>query len=320
MVAVIQSLRPFWFAVCAHRFRLERPGCTLCSLFREFKKFSTAQVPGEAGLGANHLPVNHWLGRQVFVASSARAVQQLAIPWTLPKHLGCCSSAANVVWSPVDSQLETDANPQRVQSSTSAKVMAGSLAVYTHSQPLSITTEVSGMVLTSDVPQYTHAALQLLSYLRHPSLHTPATHQLPAAVGDTQVTINIFTNAQPAAFSGNEKPRWLNVKFTVTLTARWFEPGTSIAHAAPPPTAVALRPWVQWTDLIMDDVFLHGMCLIEDTLVSNETSTSHTAGAMAGQCTVDAHDDDRYSQHHVKLYGPELAKHCCMLLQTACGV
>lgn len=250
-------------------------------------------MPGEAGLGDNHLPLNHWMGVQVFVSSLARAKQQLAIPWSPPKHLCRYSSAANIVWSPVDSQLDTDADPQRVQSKIPAKVAAGSLTVYTHPLPLSITTEVSGMVLTSDVPRYTHAALQLLSYLQHPSLHNPATPQLPAAVGDTQFTMNIFTSAHPAGLPGTEGPTWLNVQYRVIFTTWLFEPGTSIAQAALSPTTVALQPWVQWTDLEMDDFFLNGMCLIEDTLVSNETGslTSSNDGAdLTGQCTFDAQD------------------------------
>jgi len=283
-------------------------------LFLEFKKCSTAQVPGEAGLGDNHLPLNHWMGVQVFVSSLARAKQQLAIPWSPPKHLCRYSSAANIVWSPVDSQLDTDADPQRVQSKIPAKVAAGSLTVYTHPLPLSITTEVSGMVLTSDVPRYTHAALQLLSYLQHPSLHNPATPQLPAAVGDTQVTINIFTNVQPAGFPGSEAPTWLNVQYT--MTTKWFQPGTSVATAAPTPTAVALQPSVQWTNSVINSDFLYGMCLIEDTLVSNESFISHTDKAdLTGQFTLDAQDTP-FPILHDKLYAAELAKHCCMLLQT----
>jgi len=290
---------------------------TLCSLFLEFKKCSTAQVPGEAGLGDNHLPLNHWMGVQVFVSSLARAKQQLAIPWSPPKHLCRYSSAANIVWSPVDSQLDTDADPQRVQSKIPAKVAAGSLTVYTHPLPLSITTEVSGMVLTSDVPRYTHAALQLLSYLQHPSLHNPATPQLPAAVGDTQVTINIFANVQPAAFPGSEAPIWLSVQCTATLTTRLFEPGTSTAHAAPPSTALALQPSVQWTDLVVDNVFLYGMCLIEDTLVSNQSFTPQLDGAvLTGQFTLNAQYIDRYSNYTssftlMKL--PSIAACCCRL-------
>ena len=274
-------------------------------------------MPGEeAGLGAHHLPFNHWLGVQVYASSSARAKQQVAISWAF-SHLCCYSSAANVIWSPVDGQLERDAVPQHEHSTSSVEAEADSLAVYTYIPSLNNSTEVSGMVLTSDVPRYTHAALQLLSYLRHPSLRTPATPQPPAAVGDTQVTINIFTTAHPAGLASNEAPRSLNVQYTVTLTTRWFENGTSIANAAPPPTAVALQPWVQWTDLVMDDVFLYGMCLIEDALVSNESFTSQTDGAdQTGQCTLTVQSIDRYSQLQVKLYAAELAKHCCMLLQT----
>ncbi|DBA98762.1 TPA: hypothetical protein ACH3X1_014532 [Trebouxia sp. C0004] len=63
------------------------------------------------------------------------------------------------------------------------------------------------------------------------------------------------------------------------LTTRLFEPGTSITNAAPPATAVALQPWVQWADLVVDDVLLNDVCLIEDTFVSNESFTSHTDGA-----------------------------------------
>jgi len=262
-------------------------------LFVVFTKLSTAQVPGEAGFGANHLPFNHWLGIKVFASSSTRAKQQLAIPWTLSKHLCCHSSAANVVWSPVNSQLETDTVPQLLQSTLSAKAAAGSLAVYTHILSLTNITEVSGMVLTSDVPRYTHAALQLLFHIQRLSLRTPATHQLPAAVGDTQFTMNIFTSAHPAGLPGTEGPTWLNVQYRVIFTTWLFEPGTSIAQAALSPTTVALQPWVQWTDLEMDDFFLNGMCLIEDTLVSNETGslTSSNDGAdLTGQCTFDAQD------------------------------
>jgi len=239
----------------------------------EFKKRSTAQVLSEAGLEVNHLPVNHWLGVQLFSSSSARAKQQVAV-WT-PSHDPCCySSAANVFRSPVDHQLATDPVPQLARSTPSVNAEADSLAVYTYILLVSSITEVLGMVLTSDVPRYTHAALQLLSYLRHPYLRAPATPQLPAAVGDTQVTINIFTNVQPAGFPGSEAPTWLNVQYT--LTTKWFQPGTSVATAAPTPTAVALQPSVQWTNSVINSDFLYGMCLIEDTLVSNESFISHT--------------------------------------------
>ncbi len=275
-------------------------------------------MPGEADLGVSHLPVNHWLGVQVFSSSAARAKQQLAIPQPLPNHPCCYSSAADVVWSSVASQLNFNTDPQHVQSTTPAKAAAGSLAVYTHPQPIRVTTEVSGMILTSDVPKYTRAALQLLSLLRHQSLHTPATPQLPAAVGDTQVSI--FNNAQPAGCSDIEGLCLLEVQYTVALTTRWFETGTSVADAAPPPTAVALQPLVQWTDLVKQDVLLFGMCLIEDTLVGNESFTAHTDGAdLTGQCTLPAQFIDHYFNHmsgHVKLSAPELAKHWCMLLQT----
>ena len=82
----------------------------------------------------------------------------------------------------------------------------------------------------------------------------------------TQVTINIFTNVQPAGFPGSEAPTWLNVQYT--LTTKWFQPGTSVATAAPTPTAVALQPSVQWTDSVNNIDFLYGMCLIEDTLLA----------------------------------------------------
>ena len=261
-------------------------------------------MPGEADLGVSHLPVNHWLGVQVFSSSAARAKQQLAIPQPLPKHPCGYSSAADVVWSSVACQLSVNTNPQHVQSTTPAKVAAGSLAVYTHPQPIRVTTEVSGMILTSDVPKYIHAALQLLSLLRRQSLHTPATPQLPAAVGDTQ--LSIFTNAQPAGCSDNEGLRLLEVQYTeglrllevqytVALTTRWFEIGTSVADAAAPPTAVALQPLVQWTDLVMQDVLLFGMCLIDDTLGGNESFTAHTDGAdLTGQCTCPARFIDHY--------------------------
>ena len=252
----------------------------------EFKKRSTAQVLSEAGLEVNHLPFNHWLGVQVFSSSSARAKQQVAV-WT-PSHHPCCySSAANVFRSPVDRQLATDPVPQLAHSTSLSNAEADSLAVYTYILSLSIITDVSGMVLTSDVPRYTHAALQLLSYLQHPFLHTPATPQLPAAVGDTQVTIYIFTNVQPAGSSGSEERRWLNVQHNATLTTGLLKPGTHIDSAAPPTTALALQPSVQWTDLVVNNVFLYGMCLIEDTLVSNESFTLHTDGAvLAGQFTL----------------------------------
>ncbi|KAL0046272.1 hypothetical protein WJX82_007677 [Trebouxia sp. C0006] len=181
------------------------------------------KVAGEAGLGANHLPINHWMGVQVFSSSAARAKQQLAILWPLSKHLCCYSLAANVIWSPVDGQLERDVVPQHERSKSLAE--ADSLAVYTYTPQLNSSTEVSGMVLTSDVPRYTHAALQLLSYLRHPSLHNPATPQLLAAVGETE----------------------------------------PLAHS---------------TDLVMDESLLHSMCLIEGTLVSNESFISNANGAV----------------------------------------
>ena len=260
----------------------------LASLSLEFEKLSSAQVPSEASLGANHLPVNHWLGVQVFASSSARAKQQLVLTWT--------KQAATVVLllrsnsRDVASWLSTDPVPQLARSTPSAKAEAGSLAVYTCPQPIRVTTVVSGMVLTSDVPQYTHAALQLLSYLRHPTLHTPATPQLPAAVSDTQVIINKM-------FPGSEGACWLNVQDTVTCTTGWYKPGTSIASAAPPPTAVALQPWVQRTNLIMDDL-MYGMCLIEDTLVSNKSFTSRPDGAvLTGQFTLNAQGIARYSNY-----------------------
>ncbi len=269
---------------------------TLCSLFLILKKRSTAQVAGEAGLGANHLPINHWMGVQVFSSSAARAKQQLAILWPLSKHLCCYSLAANVIWSPVDGQLERDVVPQHERSKSLAE--ADSLAVYTYTPQLNSSTEVSGMVLTSDVPRYTHAALQLLSYLRHPSLHNPATPQLLAAVGETEVIINIITNVQPAGFPGSEAPAWLNVQYTVTLTASRFGPGTSIAPAASLPTAVALQPLAHSTDLVMDESLLHSMCLIEGTLVSNESFISHANGAvLTGQFTLKAQDIDQYSNY-----------------------
>ncbi len=247
-------------------------------------------MQGEVDSDASHLPVNQWLGVQVFSSSSARAKQQVAV-WT-PSHHPCCySSAADVFRSPVDRQLAID--PQLAQSTSSVNTKANSLAVYTYMIPLSIITEVSGMVLTSDVPRYNHAALQLLSYLRHPFLCTPATPQLPAAVGDTQVTINIFANMQPAGYSGIEAPGWLNAQYTVTCTTGLFEPGTSTAHAASPPTAVALQPSVQRTNSVLDDVFLNGMCLIEDTLVSNQSFTSHTDKAdLTGQFTLNVQHID----------------------------
>ena len=269
----------------------------LASLSLEFEKLSSAQVPSEASLGASHLPVNHWLGVQVFASSSARAKQQLVLPWTLPNHLCSSLSAAKVILSPVDSQLATDPVPQLARFTSSAKAEAGSLAVYTCPQPIRVTTEVSGMVLTSDVPQYTHAALQLLSYLRHPTLHSPATPQLPAAVDDTQVIINIFTRSHAAGLPGSEGPCWLDVQDTVTCKTGLYKPGTSIASAAPPPTAVALQPWVQRTNLIRDDL-MYGMCLIEDTLVSNKSFTSRPDGAvLTGQFTLNAQGIARYSNY-----------------------
>ncbi|KAL0032764.1 hypothetical protein WJX79_008758 [Trebouxia sp. C0005] len=178
-----------------------------------------------AGLGANHLPVNHWLGVQVFASASAHAKQQVAISLPFSQHLCCYSSAANMIWSPVDSQLETDATTSaRAADPDGLYVRVDSQAAYMHIKRIRVPTEVSGMVLTSGVLRYTHAALQLLSHLQHSFLHTPATPQLPAAVSETQ-------------------------------------------------------PLVQWTDLFMDDVFQYGTCHVEDTLVSNESFTSHTNGA-----------------------------------------
>ncbi len=253
-------------------------------------------MPSEAGSDANHLPVNHWLGVRVFSSPTASAKQQVAVYQTSSHHPCCYSSAADVILSLVDSQLAIDPVTRLARSTSSPVSEADSLAVCTYVLPLSITTEVSGMVLTSDVSRYTHAALQLLSCLRHPYLRTLATPQLPAALGDTQVIFNIFTNAQPAGSSGNDKPCWLNIQYTATLTTRLFEPGTQIASAAPPSTAVALQPSVQRADLMMDESLLHGMCLIEGTLVSNESFTLHTDTAdLTGQFTLDGQDTDRYS-------------------------
>lgn len=229
-----------------------------------------------------------------------------------------------MIWSPVDSQLETDATTSaRAADPDGLYVRVDSQAAYMHIKRIRVPTEVSGMVLTSGVLRYTHAALQLLSHLQHSFLHTPATPQLPAAVSETQVTINIFTSAHSIGFPGSERPRWLNIQYTVTCTTGVHEPGTSIASADPTPTAVVLQPLVQWTDLFMDDVFQYGTCHVEDTLVSNESFTSHTNGAnMTGQCTLSAQDTDEHSNYmsSFTLLNLQSIAACCSRLHAAFDV
>ena len=82
-------------------------------------------------------------------------------------------------------------------------------------------------------------------------------------------------------------------------------------------TAVALQPWIQWTDLTMDESLLHGMCLIEGTLVSNESSTSQTDRAVrTGQCTLNAQDIDQLSNYmsNFTLLSLQIIAVCCSRL------
>ncbi len=69
--------------------------------------------------------------------------------------------------------------------------------------------------------------------------------------------------------------------------------------------------------LVMDDVFVYGMSLIEDTLVTNTTFTSHPDGAdLSGRCTRYAQDTDQYSNYmssFTLLNSQSIAACCCQL-------
>ena len=67
--------------------------------------------------------------------------------------------------------------------------------------------------------------------------------------------------------------------------------------------------------LVMDDVFVYGMSLIEDSLVINTTFTSHPDGAdLSGRCTRYARDTDQYSNYmssFTLLNLQSTAAYCC---------
>ena len=65
----------------------------------------------------------------------------------------------------------------------------------------------------------------------------------------------------------------------------------------------------------MDESLLHGMCLIEDTLASNESFISHINRAvLTGQGTLDAQDSEQksnYMSSFTLLNLQSTAAYCC---------
>jgi len=220
------------------------------------------------GHGVEHLSLNHWLGTKAYAGPSALVNQQLALPGHLQTRTCLCSES-------LESTLTvTGVVPQSLHPAPTAAAVGTSLVVYAsvlaHCHP-----PTSGMRLTLDVPQHTHAALQLLFYLRDPSWSLPDPQQQVAAVGDPQL-LDVYHSVH----SGGERLSVLSTCCPAMLTdlpgdVRF---GTSHVHVAVLSTAVVLQPLPAWSTVVADDSYQDGMCLIQDTPFTNETVASLPSG------------------------------------------
>ena len=226
--------------------------------------------------GVDHLPLNHWLGNKAYASPSVLVNQQLALPGDLQTSTCFCS----------ESVVEIGVVPQSLNPTAAAVKSSLVLRTSVHAHSHSLT---SDMRPTLSVPQQTHAALQLLLLLWHPSWSLSDPQQL-AAVGDPQLLVvhhSVHPSAQGVSILSVHCPAML------TQLSGDLRFGTSHIPAMVLSTAVVLQPLPTWSDVVAVDSHEEGMCLIHDKPFTNDTVNLLASGSEAtpSGCFSTLHND-----------------------------
>ncbi len=223
------------------------------------------------GRSVVHLPLNHWLGIKAYASPSALVNQQLALTGDLQTPKCLCSKSLESILTDIG------VFPQSLHSTPTAAAVGSSLVVHAsvHAHSHSLT---SGMGPGLSVPQQSHAALQLVFLLWHPSWSLPHPQHQLAALGGQQLLY-----LHHSAYPGGQGLSVLSVHCPAMLTdlPGDLRFGTSHVAAAVLSTTVVLQPLPAWSDVVADDSYEAGMCLIQDKPFTNETVGLLPSGSEA---------------------------------------
>lgn len=234
-------------------------------------------VAEAGGHGVSHLPLNHWLGTQAHHSLASSSHQLL--PWKLNNP--DCSRSCLV--SDITELSTTTINA--LHFGFPGVSIATNLCVH-GSIP-----GMSELVLMSNVPYQTNAALQLLDRMVH-SLHllTDNQQQLPA-IADTHIMLYAYQAAHFWALPGSETSIIIFGLHPPAVSTHspdgpvLVEVGTSPLPSVLSPTAVALQPLTVRTTQMVEDPTLYGVCSFADkpTNLTLELIQCGTEGLPAGQ-------------------------------------
>ena len=256
--------------------------------------------------GVEHLALNHWLGTKAYAFPSVLVNQKLALPGDLQTSMRFCSESVESVMIEI-AVVPHLLNPApTTAAAVSSLVVRASVHAYSHFAK-------SGMGLTLSVPHQTHAALQLLSQLWHPFWSLPDPHQPLAAVDRPQL-LDVYHSAHP----GLQGLLILSVQCSAMLTnlPGDLRFGTSHVPTMVLSTAVVLQPLPAWSDIVADDSYEEGMCLIQEKLFTNETVGLLPYGSEATP------SGESFTLHHLGLLHSRflmIPAYCHALLELTLG-